>query len=183
MKYFKSYKSFKEKYSIDNNDTPEVTNSKNYLNKLETDIMEYNSKKMTLDTIYKTYVDDTDLINKLKSSKFILDDKKNFTNTLLGMYSQISSKNRKITDLENQISKGKTDLIDVKNKVQGNPTLQNSIQSDIDNINKKIADKTKDISDLDNQIKDLSKIINDKVIEMKKEFTDQKKILDQSEKK
>lgn len=177
MKYIRNFKLFNEKYKIDEiNDTPEMTSAKTYANKMEDDIKNYNDKKISVDNIYFSYTTPEDLTNKLKNQKFTKDGK--FTNPLLGLYAQISSKTRKIKDLESEIEKGKQDLKDIiDNKINGDIDLEKSIQTDIDNINIKINDKTKEISTLEKDISDLQKNITDDITKMKKELISQQKTI------
>jgi hypothetical protein len=52
MRHIHNYKSFNEKFSISSTDTPAVTTAKQYYNKLELDIKEYNDNKVKIEKLY-----------------------------------------------------------------------------------------------------------------------------------
>ena len=52
MRHIHNYKSFNETFSISSTDAPAVTTAKQYYNKLELDIKEYNDNKVKIEKLY-----------------------------------------------------------------------------------------------------------------------------------
>lgn len=171
-----------EKYQLQQNDPPEITSQKKSFNELENFITDYNNKKVTLDNIYKTYVDDKDLMNKLKSQGFLkgtpTDYKKiQFQNPLLDIHAQISRKMREIANIQDLI---KSDEETIQNKetiskdVSGNDTKK-TLDDDISQVQQKISDNQEKIKKLDSEIFILKKQIDSQINKMKKQLIDSQK--------
>lgn len=153
MKNIITYKDFiSEKFIPDKNATPEVASAINVNNKNEVDVKEYNAKKNTLLNIYKSYKDEKDLLNKLTSGLFInkTTNIKNlkFNNPLLGLLANVADKNRKVIDIENQISGWKGDIGDEQKNIQSNPSNKEGSTEQINLINDRIKTKTDEINAL-----------------------------------
>lgn len=166
-----NYKKFLESYTIDEKDPPELNTQKIDSNNLQLWISEYNSKKGVIDSIYSTYIDNNDLITKLKSGKFI-EDNGSFINPLLGLRSQIAKKNREILVVQKNIKITENDIKSKQDLIRSDPTLKESISGDIANLNKKSTDYKSKISSLSKDIIDLEKSINEKLLEFKKSLVD-----------
>lgn len=182
MKYLKYYS---EKYNIYQNDPSELASDKTYTNKMEADIKEFLTKKVTVDNIYKTYKDEKDLIAKLSAQGFIpqnTSDKKKvvFTNPLIGMYAQASEKKRNLIDLQNQLKQQEDTLQSRKSSISENPDFKDSLQTDIDHTNQQILDIKNKISKLNTEIVTLERNTEKKLREMKNSLNDSNKRINYS---
>lgn len=168
-----------EKYQLQQNDSPEITSQKKSFNELENFITEYNNKKITLDNIYKTYIDDKDLLNKLKSQKFIEGTPSNyksieFTNPLLAIHAQISRKMREIADIQKIV---KSDEETIKSKDSFTKDTQSAetketLKDEISQTQEKISDNQEKIKKIDSEIMILKKQIDSQINKMKKQLVD-----------
>ena len=129
----------------------------NHNNNTKDQIDEFNNKKSTIENIYKTYVDEKDLINKLSSQKLI--DKKtdikkniNFTNPLLSEYATICDLKRNVDDINNQIIKWKQDIVDLNKKSLINKSDKETNDNEISLINDKIKQKQNELNQKKTQI-------------------------------
>ena len=99
MKYINTFEKYFEKLNIENDDNEQVTSLKTSINDIEETIMFYKSNKNKLDSIYDKYIDNLDLVRKLKSSGMVDKNKDgiSYTNELLSIYSSIPRNKRKIS--------------------------------------------------------------------------------------
>lgn len=166
-----------EKYQLDPNDAPEITSQKKSFNDIESHITEYNAKKVNLDNIYKTYIDDKDLVNKLKSQKLLEGNPTDvktirFLNPLLAIHAQISRKMRKVLDIEKLIKSYQETISDKEDLSDGNKDVGDDLKQDIEENEKKIASKKTEIQKLDSEIMILKKQIDSEITKMKKQLID-----------
>ena len=161
MKYIKRF----ESYIIDKNDNPEVASDKNNLNKSSDNIKEFLQKKQLIDSIYLTYKDQKDLINKLKSKKLIqiVNNKTTFINPFIGMYAEISAKNRQVKSNQDELEMQRKNLSERQDMVNNDPDNKDSLSKDIDYINSKITDISNKIKQLQIDSKKMMDDINKKI--------------------
>ena len=180
----KKYKIFiKEKYTIDQNDQTDMASSKIYFNKSESDIKEFLSKKITIDNIYATYTDEKDLISKLFSQKLIPTNTSNkkqiqFTNPLIGMYSQSAEKKRELKSIEDKLKSQKDSLVEKQSMISQNPDTREALNADIQYIQSKISDLSKQVSKMNSDIVTLERNTEQKLKQMKIDLTNNKKKID-----
>ena len=180
----KKYQDFiKEKYTLDQNDAPELAASKTSFNKMENDIKEFLTKKTVVDNIYLTYTDEKDLVSKLFAQKFIplnTGDKKkiSFINPLIGLYAQASDKKRDLKRIEDELSSQNDTMSQRQTTISQNPDTSDSLKNDVTYIQGKISDINKQMSTLKNEITSLEKSTELKLKQMKVEMAANKKRLD-----
>jgi hypothetical protein len=181
MRHLSTYSKFiSEKYQLDQNDSPEITSQKQSFNDLEENIKEYNLKKVTLDNIYKTYIDDSDLVNKLKSQKLLEGNPGDvktikFNNPLLAIHAQMSRKMRKIMDIEKIIKLEEESISNKKGASDGGKEVADSLSQDIESSQEKISSKRTEIQKLDAEIMSLKKQIDAEINKIKKQIIDSQK--------
>ncbi len=180
MKYINTFKKFFEKLNIENDDNEQVMSLKTNINEIEETIRTYKSNKSKLDNIYDTFIDNDDLIKKLKSSNMI-DKTKNgisYTNELLSIYSSIPRNKRKIKDLSESIKKINDNITEISSdknieeseKKEKITTLKNEIidkKNNINQIKKEIFDNESKMKD---KFKELELNIKDKSNKLKNNF-------------
>lgn len=164
-----------DRYNYDQTDRLEISSQKKSANQIEEYIKEYGVKKVTLDNIYLTYVDDKDLINKLKTQKFISGNPSNqktieFINPLLGIHAQISQNLRKIKGIEAEIKSDEESKSSKQKISDGSPEAKDAMTNDIKSITDKIASKKADIIKINNDVLTLKKSIDIQLASMKKEL-------------
>lgn len=169
MKYLKTFEAFEK---------PEDISIKNNYENLSDNIKEYNSKKISLQTIYNSYKDNNDLISKLKSQKYIdgNGDKIVFINPLLGLWAQVCSKNRELNDIEldyNNKTKEYTDKKTEYNKATSQET-KNLINTQLQTMNVELTNTKKQIDDLKKEIDDAQKNADDRLKEMNDRLKEEK---------
>jgi len=180
----KKYKDFiSEKFIIDQNDPAEFAADKTSFNKLEADVKEFMTKRVTLDNIYITYKDEKDLINKLFAQKFIpqnTGDKKKikFNNPLFGLYAQAAEKKRELKNIQDDLDAQKDTLSTRQSDIASNPDNKDSLQNDVDYIQSKIGDLNDKISKIKNEIVTLERNTRDKLKQMQKDLVNNKKRID-----
>ena len=172
MKIYKNFSSFiKEEIEVQNLENLES------LENLEKQVMEYKSKKNILDKLYQTSIDEKDLENKLFNAKLTIrgkDNKMAFTNELLEICAKIAGMKKEIENINDIIEGYKNNIIEKQNLIKKNPSLQDSTNIEIKELNKKIADKLTEINLLktdivktDTEIKNKLTLINKKIANMK----------------
>lgn len=168
-----------EKYILDQNDPPEITSQKRNFNDIENYIKEYNLKKVNLDNIYKTYIDEKDLLNKLKSQKILEGNPSNiktikFTNPLLSIHAQISRKMREISDIQKMIKSDEETIDNKESTLRNNKeeVVGDALKDDITQVNTKISDKNEQIKKLNSEMIILKKQIDLEINKLKKQLID-----------
>jgi chromosome segregation ATPase len=174
MKYLKSYILFQEAFTISPTDSVNLSNAKNRHNQIKSFVDEFNSKKTVIENIYNNYKDRNDLINKLKSQKFLLDDSTpeslKFENPLISIWSDISFYKRKITELEDSINISNDDIKLKTDQIKLKPNISDVLKQSIEDINKRISDKGNKISEYNQKISEKEKESKDKIKELSDEL-------------
>ena len=171
MKYINTFEKYFEKLNIDNDDNEQTTSLKTSINDIEQTINFYKSNKSKLDTIYDKYVDNLDLVRKLKSSGIIDKNKEgiSYTNELLSIYSSIPRNKRKIKDTLESINNINSDM-DQKDKQEKISELKRDISdknTTINNIKKDIIDGEKKMKE---KLKEMEEDIKTKLNKLKNNF-------------
>lgn len=179
----KNYNKFiSERFLPTQNDSPEMISKMNSFNKVEEDIKDFSSKKNTVYNIYMTYKDEKDLISKLKAQNLIKNaenkNKMSFTNPLLNIWAQSCQKRRRLKNIEDDIKKWEGDKSDQQSNIQTNPSMKDSLTSQIEVLDDKISTKKDEIVQLNQEIARLERQAKLKLEEMKKELNLSKKDLD-----
>lgn len=174
MKYLKSYILFKEDFVTSPTDGVNLSNFKNRYNQVKSFIDEFNSKKTVVENIYNNYKDRNDLINKLKSQKFLLDDSTpenlKFENPLISIWADISYYRRKITELEDSIKISNDDIKLKQDQIKLKPNISDVLNKTIEDINNRNSDKTKQITELNQKISQKEQESRDKIKELSDEL-------------
>ena len=163
---FKYLKTF-EDFTTDKNDSTELGSAKQFFNKAENDIKEFNSKKINLQNIYLMSKSNDEINNKLKSQKFI-DDKGQFVNELLGLWAQLCRKNKDIKLKELQIENIKKNIVDIQKSIDDkkkllaeNPDIKEDADKFISDSGVTLKDANASLQKCNQDIKDLQKNISD----------------------
>jgi chromosome segregation ATPase len=174
MKYLKSYILFNEDFIISPTDGVNVSNAKNRHNQIKSFIDEFNSKKTVIENIYQNYKDRNDLINKLKSQKFLLDgstpESLKFENPLISIWADISHYKRKITEIEDSIEINNDDIKLKNDQIKLKPNISDVLKQSIEDIQKRIVDKKNKINEYRNQISQKEKDSQEKIKQLSDEL-------------
>ncbi len=175
-----------EKFIPQPTDSVTSASDKNFFNEEEDLIQKFNSNKVDLENIYKTYTNADDLMNKLFNKGFIVQktadsNKKKFKNRYLSKWASICDKKRRIQDIEAIMSGNQEDISNYNKSLtdnKGNETIISYTQDKIDNTNErlqknkyKIIQLQKDILDLDSELKKDFEILKKKHQELKNKIT------------
>jgi len=171
-----------EKIAVVNSDTPSVASAANTINQLEENIKEFNTRRIELENIYKTSIDEKDLVSKLSSRKFInpVNTKSNmeFFNPLFAKYSRVCDLQKQMMDLEKEQSKIDTSIKETESQIGQNPSSKDgflkdiqSKKTDIERIKTKLSTIKSEADRLERltmtEIKDIQKRILDETKEIK----------------
>jgi predicted nucleic acid-binding Zn-ribbon protein len=157
MKYLKNYILFKENFEIEESDEESVKASKEELNKIKNEISEFNSKKASIDTLYKS--DKENIGDELK--KIIGEESDR--NPFLSLYSSIASTKNAVEKIQKKSDDKAIELSNFKDRLS--IAEDNESKSSLSEKIKEIEEQMSDIkSQLDDKIK--------KIPEMEKELKD-----------
>lgn len=153
MKYIKNYQVFKENDNFETSDTDgaDVKMAKEKLNDLKLKISEYNSKKSSIDNLYKSDKVETSDLEKITGKE---DDR----NPFLVSYSNIASMNRKIENLKERENKKNIELSKFKDRLSdASDESKEDISERISEINSQISEIREKISDSEKKLPELEK--------------------------
>lgn len=173
MTHIYTYKSFFEKYTIQVGENVSLVDKKNHYNTLEEQIKQYDSQRPGLETIYNTYLDKTDLINRLKLGKFIQDTQQqeiSYINPLFSSYSSILDLKRKVKDLENFKVKTQKEAQEKAQTEKSQPGLSKELEDQAKLLNSQLSTK-------EGEINLLKRRISEEETKHQKLITDSKKKL------
>lgn len=172
MKIYKKFSSFiKEEVEVQDLENLES------LENLEKQVMEFKSKKNILDKIYQTNINEKDLENKLFNAKLVIigkDSKMAFTNELLEIWAKIAGKKKEIQNINDFIEGYKNNIIQKQDLIKKNPSLQESTNEEITELNKKITDKLNEINLLKTEITKIDTEIKNKLTLITKKISNMK---------
>jgi cell division protein FtsL len=190
MKRIKNFNQFCNEKFIPQPDDSEVTASdKNFANEEEQLISNFNSYKVDLENIYKSYFDEKDLQNKLFNKGFLLqktaDPKKiKFKNKYLSKWARICGLKRKLEDLDKIIKGNLSDLENYKKTVsdnKGNETVIDDTQNKIENTNSRIDKNSLKFKEIEQEVYDLDRELKNEFELLKKKHKETKKRLEKEE--
>ena len=173
MNLILNYRLFLEKYTIQIGENVSLVDKKNHYNTLEDQIKEYDSQRPGLETIYNTYLDKADLINRLKLGKFIQDTQQqeiSYINPLFSSYSSILDLKRKVKDLETFKEKTQKEAQEKKSSEEIQPELSKELEDQSKLLSTQLSTK-------DNEINILKRRISEEETKHQKLITDSKKKL------
>ena len=171
----KKYKSFlSEKIAVVNTDTPTVASAANNINQLEDNIKEFNNRRIELENIYKTSIDEKDLVSKLSARKFInpvnTKSSMKFLNPLFTKYSGVCDLQKQIVDLEKEQSTIETTIKDKESNMGKNPSSKDSILNDIQTKKTDIESIKKKLTSIKSEADRLERLTMQELQEMQKEI-------------
>jgi hypothetical protein len=173
MSIILKYRLFLEKYTIQIGENVSLVDKKNHYNTLEDQIKEYDSQRPGLETIYNTYLDKADLINRLKLGKFIQDTQQqeiSYINPLFSSYSSILDLKRKVKDLETFKEKTQKEAQEKKSNQETQPELSKELEDQSKLLSTQLSNK-------DSEINILKRRISEEETKHQKLITDSKKKL------
>ena len=173
MKIIQSFRSFLEKYTIQPDENVNLVDKKNHYNTLEEQIKEFESQKPGLETIYNTYLDKRDLINRLKIGKYIKDTQQqeiSYINPLFSSYASILDLRRKVKDLETFKSQSQKETQDKEKK-------ENMLPQQAEDLSAQTKLLSTQLSTKDNEMNILKRRISEEETKHQKLITDSKKKL------
>jgi hypothetical protein len=184
MKYLKKYTLFLEEdeFDIKDTDKEDVKMSKEKLNQLESQMQEYQSKKSSIDTIYKAAktIEET----KVKIEEIIGKDAEN-RNPFLVEYNTVARLSKEIDIIHNEIVLDKLRADDFRQEASlvKDTTTKSAINSKLSDVQNRIAEKNKKIVEKQKEISDLTLEHENKMEEMKEELENYIKKISNSEQK
>jgi hypothetical protein len=160
-----------EKFIPQPDDSIVAASDKNFANDEEQLIAKFNSYKVDIENIYKSYFNEKDLQNKLFNKGFIVNKsadpkKKNFKNKYLGKWAKICSLKRQLEDLEEIIKGNQDDIENYKKTIsdnKGNQSILDYTGDKMGNTNDRIEKNSQKFKEIEKEIFDLDR-------ELKKEF-------------
>lgn len=182
MKYLKKYKLFLEEdeFDIKETDKEDVKLSKEKLNLVEKQLQEYQSKKQSIDQIYKSAKTIEETGEKVKA---ILGDESEERNPFLVDYNNIARITKEVELIQKETIQDKLradDFREESNLIK-DPTTKAAIVGKLTDIQNRIANKNKDILDKKKEIEELSKEHQDKMGKMKEDMEDYIKKISETE--
>jgi phage shock protein A len=160
MKYLKRYILFKEDFEIEDSDEESTKASKEELNKLKDRISEFNSKKSSIDNLYKS--DNENIKDDLKKIIGEGDER----NLFLSLYSSIASAKNKLERLQKRSDDKAVELSNFKDRLSmaEDPESKSSLSDKIKEIQEQISDIKSELDDKVKKIPEMEKELNDKII-------------------
>lgn len=159
MKYLKKYILFKEDFEVEDSDEESVKVSKEELNKIKERISEFNSKKASIDTLYKSNKDN--IGDELK--KIIGEE--DGRNPFLALYSSIASTKNKVDKLQKKSDDKAIELSNFKDRlsIAEDPESKVQLSEKIKEIEEQISDIKSDLEDLMSKIPEMERELGDKI--------------------
>ena len=125
----------------------------------------------------KVFDNEKDLENKLFNAKLVIigkDSKMAFTNELLEIWAKIAGKKKEIQNINDFIEGYKNNIIQKQDLIKKNPSLQESTNEEITELNKKITDKLNEINLLKTEITKIDTEIKNKLTLITKKISNMK---------
>jgi hypothetical protein len=185
-----TFKEFVNEKFIPQPDDPIVTASdKNFSNDEEMLIAKFNTYKVELENIYKSYFNEKDLQNKLFNKGFITNKsanpkKKNFKNKYLAKWAKICGLKRELEDLEEIIKGNQDDIENYKKTVadnKGNQSILDYTQNKMDNTSNRIEKNALKFKEIEKEIFNLDRELKKEFELMKRKHKEMKKRLQKEE--
>lgn len=156
MKYLKNYILFKENFEIEDTDEESVKASKEELGEIKDEISEFNSKKASIDTLYKS--DKENIGDELK--KIIGDG-----NTFLSLYSSIASTKNAVEKIQKKSDDKAIELSNFKDRlsIAEDDESKSSLSEKIKEIEQQISDIKSELDEKISKIPEMEKELNDRI--------------------
>jgi len=171
MKYLKKYKLFLEEdeFEIEDTDKEDVKMSKEQLNKLKTDLSEYQSKKAKIDEIFKK-IQNPEEASKEVEKLLGTEDK----NPFLVEYVSLARIEKEINKLHDDNANDKIKVDDFKQELSltKDDTVKKAVEFKISDIMNRMSKRNKDISDKEKELLELEQKHKEKIIETDKNIKD-----------
>lgn len=151
-------------FEIEDTDSEDTKIAKQSLEDLKKEIADYNSKKTSLESIYKNMNKDDEAVG-LEAKKIIMDGDK--ANSFLSNYANILSNRRKVNGIQNAIDENVIQINDLKNRIADSES--NEIK---EKMNKSIVDKENANKEKMNQIKEIEENIKEMESELKDKLSE-----------
>jgi hypothetical protein len=160
-----------EKFIPQSDDTFIMASDKNFSNEEEKLIAKFNTYKVEIENIYKSYFNEKDLQNKLFNKGFIKaksvnPKKKEFKNKYLSKWAKICSLKRELEDLEKISLSDKKDLSTYDQTIadnKGNQTIIDYTQNKVSNAESKLQKNGEKAKEIEREIFNIDR-------ELRKEF-------------
>ena len=171
----KIYKNFFHFLRENENQSQDLENLES-LENLEKKVAEFKSKKNILESIYKNNLNEKDLEAKLVNAKLVIKNNNGiaFINELLGIWAKIASKKKELQNVNDQIEGYKNNIIQKQQLIQKNPSLQESTNEEVKELNTNISNKYKDINTIKVEISKIETEVNNKLILINKKISNSK---------
>jgi hypothetical protein len=171
----KKYQTFvSEKIAVVNTDTPTVASAANTINQLDDNIKEFNTRRIELENIYKTSIDEKDLVSKLSARKFInpvnAKSSMKFFNPLFSKYSGVCDLKKQVVDLEKEQSTIETTIKDKESDIGKNPSSKDGILNDIKTKKTDIESIKTKLATIKSEADRLERLTMQELQEMQKEI-------------
>lgn len=166
MKYLKKYILFKEDFEIKDSDEESVKLSKEELNKIKEKISEFNSKKASIDGLYKSDGDNIE-----DSLKKIIGEEDN-RNPFLSLYASIASTKNKVEKLQKKSDDKAIELSNFKDRlsIAEDPESKSELSEKIKEIEGQISDIKGDLDDKIKKIPEMEAELNDKILKSEEDI-------------
>lgn len=172
MKYLLKYNLFLESdLDIQDTDQPDVKASKQQMELVTKQLVEFKTKKPQIDTLYKTIKDPNQIEAGL--TKILGTDVKN-RNPFLVDYVSISKMNNDVDKMqkENTLDKVRLDDFQQDLKITTDPNLKQSLTAKIAEVTKRMNDRVTNISKIQNDFNLADKAQKDKMLKIEKDIKD-----------
>jgi len=173
MKYLKDYSLFFEEAGLDiqATDTPDIKTSKQQMELITKQMVDFKTNKPQIDNLYKTTKDKTQLESGL--IKILGIDVKN-RNPFLVDYVSICKMSADVDNMQEENSLDKVRLDDFQRdlKITTDPNTKQTLTTKIAEINKRMTDRVTNINKIQNDFNLADKSQKDKMLKMEKDIKD-----------
>ena len=172
MKYLKKYNLFLEAgLDIQDTDAPDVKASKEQMELITKQLVDFKAKKSQIDTLYKTIKDPAQIEAGL--TKILGIDVKS-RNPFLVDYASVCKMSTDVDNMQQENSLDKVRLDDFQQdlKITTDPNTKQSLTTKIADVNKRMSDRTTNISKVQNDFNIADKTQKDKMLKIEKDIKD-----------
>ncbi len=187
MKHLRNYTQFLEKFEITDSDEPDVKMAKEKMNSLEEQFNEFNQKKASIDSVYKDEKLTNDQIEEKLKQIIGLEEEgpEKDRNPFLIQYSNISRLQREVSNLQNERTKDKLKIQEFQEELNLLDKEETKLltKSNINDLNTKLAEKSKKILDLGKEIETKKAELQQKMLEVRNEIDEYTKKIQEEKQK
>lgn len=187
MKYVLNYQKFLEKFEILDSDEPDVKMAKEKMNSLQEQFTEFNQKKASIDAIYKDEKLTPEQVEEKLKQVIGLEEESpdRDRNPFLIEYSNVCRLEKEVSNLQDQRTKDKLKIQEFQEELSLLDKEETKLltKSNINDLNTKLAEKSKKIIDIEKEIQQKKTELSQKMTQVQTDINEYtKKIQDEKQK-